>query len=78
MIPSVDQDSHNGSHFTCGFCGKSRHEVRTLMISNKNVICEECIAAGLEAFIRDSGRFSLRLALWAFKIIGSIGRFLGI
>ena len=59
----------------CRFCGKSRNDVRTLLVSAESTICDECIATALHTISHQRGQFHLRMAFFIFKVFASVGRF---
>lgn len=62
----------------CGFCGKSREEVRTLLVSGGSSICDECAVTALDTISRQRGHWNMRLGFLAFRAVASLGRLLGL
>jgi len=60
----------------CSFCGKSRDEVRTLLVSSESSICDECVATALHTMSHQKGQWYLRVAFLIFRAVASSGRFL--
>ena len=60
----------------CRFCGKTREDVRTLLVSSESTICDECIVTGLETISRQPGQFYLRIAFFVFRAVATFGRLL--
>ncbi|PYM55741.1 MAG: hypothetical protein DMD79_22450, partial [Candidatus Rokuibacteriota bacterium] len=62
----------------CGFCGKSRDDVRTLLVSSESAICEECVVTALGTISRQRGHLSMRIAFSGFRAIALLGGLVGL
>jgi hypothetical protein len=62
----------------CCFCGKSRKDVRTLLVSAESTICDESVVAALHAMSHQPGQFHLRIAFFFFRAVASLGRLLSL
>lgn len=79
MIPAHNPGPANeASGERCRFCGKSREDVRTMLVSAESTICDECIVTGLDTMSRQPGQFYLRIAFFIFRAVASFGRLLSL
>ena len=64
----------DGGMTRCGFCGKSQDDVRVILTSRENAICDECVLTAFEAISKQPGhpRY-LRLAYSLFVAVASVG-----
>ena len=60
----------------CRFCGKTREDVHTMLVSGESSICDECVDTALYTLSQNKGNFSLRIAYFFYNAIASIGWFL--
>jgi hypothetical protein len=65
----------NANAERCHFCGKSRKDVRTILVSAESTICDECVATALHTISHQRGQYHLRIAFFIFKAVASVGRF---
>jgi hypothetical protein len=54
---------------TCGFCGKSPADVRTILTSRDSAIGDECISLAMDTLGRQSGNLIIRIAYFAFRAV---------
>lgn len=66
-----------GGGTRCSFCGKSRADVRTLVVSGGSAICEECVVTALDTVSRQRGHLNMRVGFFTFRMVASLGRLLG-
>lgn len=79
MTPTPDQRQNaEASGNRCGFCGKPREDVRTLLVSAGSAICDECVVVALDTISRQPGHFYVRIAFFTFRAVASLGRLLGL
>lgn len=51
------------SSLSCGFCGRSKDDTRTLVVAADSAICDECILTGVDALRRkESGLLACALS----------------
>ena len=62
----------------CSFCGKSRDDVRALLVSAESTICDECVVVALDTISRQRGHFFVRVAFLTFRAVASLDRLLGL
>ena len=77
MTPTLDRgQTSEATGNRCSFCGKSREDVRTLVVSRESAICDECIATALYTISHQRGHFFIRIAFLAFRAVASLDRLL--
>jgi hypothetical protein len=76
MTEMKDQIQAGQADRRCGFCGKSRVDVRTMIVSAENTICDECVVASLDIISRRPAHLNIRIAFLAFRALASFGRLL--
>lgn len=74
--PRFSKSANEVTGNKCRFCGKSRQDVRTLLVSDESVICDECVVAALDTISSTRGQFHLRIAFFIFRAVASLGRLL--
>lgn len=60
----------------CSFCGNTRNDVATLLVSGESVICDVCAVTALDTLSRQPGQQHVRVAFRLFQAVASTGRFL--
>lgn len=65
----MQSQSVSNREFQCGFCGKSRAEVRTILTARDNAICDECVSFAMDTLGRESGNVVIRIAFFLFKCV---------
>jgi hypothetical protein len=68
MTEMKDQIQAGQADRRCGFCGKSRVDVRTMIVSAENTICDECVVASLEIISRRPGISTFGLPFSHFEL----------
>lgn len=53
----------------CGFCGKSRADVRTILTARDSAICDECVSLAMDTLGRESGNLVIRVAYVLFRCV---------
>jgi ClpX C4-type zinc finger protein len=63
----MDSQTESNVEVRCGFCGKSRADVRTILTAGDSAICDECVSLAMDTLGRESGNLVIRVAYFLFK-----------